>query len=290
MKQRDLTRFREILACPRCGRTSLREEGQTLVCSSCSSEYRVLDGVPILLPEPAEVRIMPQDHESNPIPTEVASWLSSVDGYSLNVGAGTSNVLLPNCIELEYSVFPTTDVIGDAHRLPFADGVFSAVIALHTFEHLRAPETAAAEIRRVLRPGGKLLIRTAFIQPLHEEPHNYYNVTEYGLREWFRSYSIDSCVVPDDMSPALAFGWLATEILWYVGLHLGWGVSARLGTTTLDEWREVWACSRQHASRTGIIWDTIRQLPPEVQARFSLGFELSAVRAATERETPGPNV
>jgi SAM-dependent methyltransferase/uncharacterized protein YbaR (Trm112 family) len=279
-KAKDFSRFLDLAACPRCGGSGLQATGGAVVCPSCSHGYRVLEGVPILLSEPVDVQVMPKGHVSNPIPPEVASWLSTVEGYALNIGAGTSSVQFPRCIELEYAIFPTTDVIGDAHRLPFADGAFDAVVTLHTFEHLRAPAAAAAEIRRILRPGGRLLLRTAFVQPLHEEPYHYFNVTEFGLREWFRDFSVEYCSVPEDVSPALAFGWLATELTWYVGLHLGWDVSDRLATTTLGEWRRVWSDARSPERRTGLIWDTIRQLPPEVQARFSLGFELAAVRSA----------
>jgi len=42
----------------------------------------------------------------------------------------------------------------DATRLPFADGVFDAVIAAEILEHVPADAAALAEIARVLRPGG----------------------------------------------------------------------------------------------------------------------------------------
>lgn len=48
-------------------------------------------------------------------------------------------------------------VIVDAASLPFADESFDAVICIEVFEHLFAPHEAAAEIRRVLRPGGRLV-------------------------------------------------------------------------------------------------------------------------------------
>jgi hypothetical protein len=45
----------ELLACPRCDdRPALREEGQSLVCTSCGWRYRVEDGIPILLASEAE--------------------------------------------------------------------------------------------------------------------------------------------------------------------------------------------------------------------------------------------
>jgi SAM-dependent methyltransferase len=47
-------------------------------------------------------------------------------------------------------------VRGDATGLPFADGSFDAVVAAFVLLHLGAPERAAAEAARVLRPGGRV--------------------------------------------------------------------------------------------------------------------------------------
>jgi SAM-dependent methyltransferase len=47
--------------------------------------------------------------------------------------------------------------ISDATALPFKDETFDAAICVEVFEHLFAPHDAAAEIRRVLRPGGRLI-------------------------------------------------------------------------------------------------------------------------------------
>ena len=49
-------------------------------------------------------------------------------------------------------------VNGDALRLPFADGTFDRVIASEVMEHLPDDRAAAAELARVLRPGGTLAV------------------------------------------------------------------------------------------------------------------------------------
>lgn len=47
--------FLDLLACPRCDeRPPLRQEGDRLVCTACGWRYKVVDGVPDLLPEDAE--------------------------------------------------------------------------------------------------------------------------------------------------------------------------------------------------------------------------------------------
>jgi 2-polyprenyl-6-hydroxyphenyl methylase/3-demethylubiquinone-9 3-methyltransferase len=54
----------------------------------------------------------------------------------------------------------TTPVVGDALRLPFDAGAFDCVVAGEMLEHLPDVEGACAELARVLRPGGTLVIDT----------------------------------------------------------------------------------------------------------------------------------
>ena len=46
-----------ILACPNCvDRPPLRREGDQLVCTVCARSYKIIDGVPQLLPEDGEAQ------------------------------------------------------------------------------------------------------------------------------------------------------------------------------------------------------------------------------------------
>lgn len=47
---------------------------------------------------------------------------------------------------------------GDLRRLPFPDGAFDAIWAKHVLQWVGTPRTAVAELLRVLRPGGRIVL------------------------------------------------------------------------------------------------------------------------------------
>ncbi|GAW66504.1 type 11 methyltransferase [Geoanaerobacter pelophilus] len=51
-----------------------------------------------------------------------------------------------------------TWAVGNAVPLPYADDSFSLVVTRYSFHHLLAPEKALAEMVRVCRPGGRVLV------------------------------------------------------------------------------------------------------------------------------------
>jgi SAM-dependent methyltransferase len=53
---------------------------------------------------------------------------------------------------------PAVALCGDAYRLPFPDGVFDAVVAAEVLEHLADDARVFAELRRVLKPGGRIAV------------------------------------------------------------------------------------------------------------------------------------
>ena len=52
-----------------------------------------------------------------------------------------------------------TFLAGDCENLPFADSSFDAVICSHSFHHYPHPQDFFDSVARVLRPGGRLIIR-----------------------------------------------------------------------------------------------------------------------------------
>jgi SAM-dependent methyltransferase len=75
------------------------------------------------------------------------------------------------------------DVYSIAHALPFDDAVFDIVLCTEMLEHVPDPGAVLSEIRRVLKPGGRLVMTTPFLVPLHEEPYDFFRYTSHGLRQ-----------------------------------------------------------------------------------------------------------
>lgn len=115
----------------------------------------------------------------------------------LGCGIKSEDDLRPNTILLDAVHFRNVDVVNTHVRLPFEDSCFDLVVSQAVFEHVADPTKMAKEIFRVLKPGGKVLIDTAFMQPLHGDPYHYYNMTSEGLRLVLSGFEIlDAGVQP----------------------------------------------------------------------------------------------
>ena len=176
-------KIEDILECPDC-RGTLAYKRTALICQSCRHTFQLQGNVPVFSSRPVTVASM--EHISNPIGAEYGKILGQGKDFILHIGAGATARKDPNCIEFEHKIFKHTDVVGDAHHLPFRDESFDRVFAFNVFEYLREPTRAAAEIARVLKPSGMVTIHAAFLQALHEQPGHFYNTTEYGLRQLVR--------------------------------------------------------------------------------------------------------
>lgn len=73
------------------------------------------------------------------------------------------------------------NVFGDAGQLPFCAAAFDTIAILDVLEHVPDPQACLREIRRVLKPEGVALIHVPFLYPLHDEPFDFWRLTEHGL-------------------------------------------------------------------------------------------------------------
>ncbi|WBB58694.1 class I SAM-dependent methyltransferase [Streptomyces sp. WMMC500] len=88
-------------------------------------------------------------------PGHVTGWLAAHGARAVGID------LSPGMVALARREHPAAEFrVGDLLRLPAADGEFGAAVALYSVIHLEPGELAPAfaEARRVLRPGGRLLV------------------------------------------------------------------------------------------------------------------------------------
>lgn len=111
----------------------------------------------------------------------------SIDGQGIsalkeNLPAGT--VL----VESDVAHGPNTNIIIDAHTIPFKDNSFDLVIAQAVLEHVLDPFQCVKEIHRVLKPGGMMYAETPFMQQVHGGKYDFHRFTHLGHRRLFRSF------------------------------------------------------------------------------------------------------
>jgi SAM-dependent methyltransferase len=115
---------------------------------------------------------------------------SFVRGKVLDVGAGSFDrysefFSADSYTRMEIEAGPGIDVVGTVYAIPFPDNSFDTLVSTQVFEHLARPTDAAQELFRVLKPGGYVVLTAPQANELHEEPHDYFRYTSYGLTSLF---------------------------------------------------------------------------------------------------------
>jgi SAM-dependent methyltransferase len=155
---------------------------------------------------PAPVRRWVQHFEAS-IEDAVAKFAQSLDPGArvLDAGAGEGNYKRyfskQRYCGLDLGVgdqkwdYTRLDVVGDLARIPFEAGTFDAAINIVTLEHVTEPARVVCEIARVLKPGGRLLLIAPLEWEEHQQPHDYYRYTRYGLEHLLKQAGFAEIVI-----------------------------------------------------------------------------------------------
>lgn len=65
--------------------------------------------------------------------------------------------------------------------LPLADNCADAVVLSNVLEHIYEPHKLIADLHRVLKPGGVMLVVVPFLIKLHQTPYDFHRYTRYAL-------------------------------------------------------------------------------------------------------------
>jgi uncharacterized protein len=187
----------DLLACPTC-RAELQFDGSVpigghvrtgmLRCAACETEYPIESGAPRLLPPGApadrwdewvekqalglrEYEELEASAASEPFDRVAAEFgaFCDLNGTILDVGCGIA-AAPPYAIRPLDSIYVGVDPLHGGNertfdfveavgeRLPFHASVFDIAVAATSLDHFAAPEIVLGEIRRVLKPSGRLAI------------------------------------------------------------------------------------------------------------------------------------
>lgn len=156
-------------------------------------------------------------------------------GKTLDIGSGHGPYAhyFPDRVSIDIESGLGVDYVVDAHDLSrFSDGSFDTVLATEMLEHLHTPQKAIDEMYRVLKPGGRVILTTRFIFPLHNIPGDYWRFTRYGLTHLFRNFKHVTITEETNTIQTLAVLFerfaFQTDTLMFKPLSIFWLIASKL--------------------------------------------------------------
>ncbi|MBR1121090.1 methyltransferase domain-containing protein [Bradyrhizobium lablabi] len=136
-----------------------------------------------------------------------------------SVGKGAEGLYRDPDIELigtDVYASSCTDLLCDAHKLPFEDSTFDGVWVQAVLEHVLDPHIVVSEIHRVLRKDGLIYAETPFMQQVHERAYDFTRFTPSGHRWLFRRF--EEIAAGPVTGPGVALVWSIRYLLRSLGM------------------------------------------------------------------------
>jgi len=235
----------ERMRCPKCKGTLRNEGGRLCCANAlCGMQFPIVDGIPVLINDQTSLfarsdfvsrrnttfdlsrrrlvrrvdRLLPSlsrnvktkrnyrafaelllTRSANPVVLVIGG---SILGRGMDSLASESKIQL---VETDVSFGPRTQLICDAHDLPFEDNSFDGVVVQGVLQYLLEPSRCVREVERVLKPDGLVYAESAFMQQVVQGRYDFTRFTHLGLRRLFRHFKeVDSGPVG---GPGMALSW-----------------------------------------------------------------------------------
>ncbi len=259
------------LACPQC-QGLLKDNEDVLICQDCelSYGYDKSGRLQITIQQPKSINLnfnllpdcyrerdypsMPENldgvfNNSKELPGNSIRFFNSMpcaenpDACCLDIGCGalTKKTYVEKA-GYKYLGFdcddPSTQIIGDAHAIPYQSERFDLATAHVVMEHFRYPWVVIEEIFRILKPGGFFHGRVAFLECFHD---SYYHMTHWAVSSllenagfkiiWLEPDVNNLWHVLQTMFPRIPGSLIRTSILPIMAAHKIW---FKLGSKILN--------------------------------------------------------
>ncbi len=79
--------------------------------------------------------------------------------------------------------------IFDGRIIPFPNDRFDHILCTEVLEHAEEPGMLMAEMHRVLKPGGSMILTVPFSARVHHAPYDFHRFTAYGLTKMLAPFA-----------------------------------------------------------------------------------------------------
>ncbi len=215
----------KILRCPACEDERIDIVNEKFQCLACGEKYRLLNNIPVIVDKSFSFEIINnlknnmswEDYDSDGITKKIAEYSTNkksiyqyitpshrvqvgptyesfldtynISGNVLELGGGPNSLQIPGVVNCDINSYKTVDIIGDARKLPFKDGVFKGIICNSVLEHIFEVEKVVDECFRVLDKGGYIFMCVPQVCGRHHTV-DYFRWTVPGLKRQFSKFSI----------------------------------------------------------------------------------------------------
>ena len=130
---------------------------------------------------------------------------------------------------------PDADLIAPVESLPVDDASFDLVLCTQVLEHADDPAQVVRELRRVVKPGGRVLASTHGVQVYHPDPVDLRRWTHTGLQRLFEENGAwSSLTVAPSSGTTACVGMLVALYVDLLARQVHLGAAGRVVVTGLN--------------------------------------------------------